>query len=240
MINGMCYNNSKIKTLLKGNENLACYVRLMHKEDIAQVTEIDHEAFPTLSPPVNYDRELKNRLAHYVVACDEEEMVKEPEVRAILEKDPPGLASRIGRLFNHDRFFSHELPKSDKQYITGFAGFWIMAGEAHITSLAVRRPHRRQGIGELLLISVINLAAELNARILTLEVRASNTTAQRLYSKYGFTRAGLRRNYYIDDKEDAVIMSTENITSAPFQARLQRLKQGHSRKWGIALYQIAR
>ena len=229
----------KLKAFLR-DKNLACYVRLMHREDVAQVTEIDREAFPTLWPPVNYERELKNRLAHYIVACDEEEMVKEPEVGAPLEKDPLGLVSRIGRLFSHDRFFSHELPKSGKQYITGFAGFWIMVGEAHVTSLAVRSPHRRQGIGELLLISVINLAAELNARILTLEVRASNTTAQSLYSKYGFTRAGLRRNYYIDDKEDAVIMSTKNITSAPFQARLQQLKQAHSRKWGIALYQIVR
>jgi ribosomal-protein-alanine N-acetyltransferase len=87
---------------------------------------------------------------------------------------------------------------------------------------------------------MINLATELNARITTLEVRASNTIAQSLYYKYGFTQTGLRHNYYIDNKEDAVIMSTENITSASFQAHLQRLKQVHSRKWGIALYQIAR
>ena len=115
-----------------------------------------------------------------------------------------------------------------------------MAGEAHITSIAVRELRRRQGTGELLLISVINLAAELNARIITLEVRISNTAAQSLYYKYGFTQAGLRRNYYVDNKEDAVIMSTENITAVPFQAHLQRLKRAHSRKWGIALYQITR
>jgi len=212
----------------------------MHREDIGQVTEIDHKAFPTLWPPVNYKRELENRLAHYIVACDEGGKVEEPEVEASLEKDLPGLASRVGRLFDYNRFFGHALPKSGKQYITGFAGFWIMAGEAHITSIAVRELHRRQGIGELLLISMINLATELNARIITLEVRASNTTAQSLYYKYGFNQAGLRHHYYIDNKEDAVIMSTENITSSPFQAHLQRLKQAHSRRWGIALYQIAR
>ncbi len=212
----------------------------MRREDVAQVTEIDRKAFPTLWPPVNYERELENRLAHYIVACDEAERVEEPKVEASLEKDLPGLASRVGRLFDYNRFFGHELPKSGKQYITGFAGFWVMAGEAHITNIAVRELHRRQGIGELLLISMINLATELNARIITLEVRASNTIAQSLYCKYGFTQAGLRHNYYIDNKEDAVIMSTENITSPPFQAHLQRLKQAHSRKWGIALYQIAR
>jgi len=212
----------------------------MHREDVAQVTEIDREAFPTLWPPVNYGRELENRLAHYIVACDEGERVEESEVEASLEKDPSGLASKVRRLFNHNRFFGRELPESGKQYISGFAGFWIMAGEAHITNIAVRKLHRRQGIGELLLISMINLATELNARIITLEVRTSNTTAQSLYYKYGFNQAGLRHNYYIDNKEDAVIMSTENITSVPFQAQLQRLKQAHSRKWGIALYQIAR
>ena len=219
---------------------MGCYVRLMHREDVAQVTEIDREAFPALWPPVNYKRELENRLAHYIVACDEGERVEESEVEAPLEKDLPGLGSRVRRLFNYNRFFRYEPPESGKQYIAGFAGFWIMAGEAHITSLAVRELRRRQGIGELLLISVINLATELNTRIIALEVRASNTVAQSLYYKYGFNQAGLRHNYYIDNKEDAVIMSTENITSAPFQAHLQQLKQAHSRKWGIALYQIAR
>jgi len=212
----------------------------MRREDVAQVTEIDREAFPTLWPPVNYNRELENRLAHYIVAYDEGERVEESKVEVPLEKDSPGLGSRVRRLFNYNRFFRYEPPRTSKQYITGFAGFWIMAREAHITSIAVREVRRRQGIGELLLISVINLATELNARIITLEVRVSNTIAQSLYYKYDFTQTGLRHNYYIDNKEDAVIMSTENITSAPFQAHLQRLKQAHSRKWGIALYQIAR
>ena len=209
---------------------MASYVRLMHRGDVIQVIEIDREAFPSFWPPVNYERELKNRLAHYMVACDEGEMIEEPESEALLEKEPSGLVSKIGRLFKYDRFFRHELPDSGKQHIIGFVGFWIMAGEAHITSIAVREPYRRQGTGELLLISVINLAAELNARIITLEVRVSNTVAQSLYHKHGFTKAGLRRNYYIDDKEDAVIMSIENITSVPFQVRLQRLKQAHPRK----------
>jgi len=212
----------------------------MRKADIAQVTEIDHEAFPTLWPPANYEHELQNRLAHYIVACDEEETVEEPRVGASLEKGTFGLASKVRRLFNRDRFFSNEPPSSGRQYINGFAGFWIMADEAHITNIAVREIHRRQGIGELLLISVIDMATELNARIITLEVRASNTAAQNLYYKYGFTQAGLRHSYYTDNGENAVIMSTENITSALFQAHLQQLKRAHSRKWGIALHQIAR
>jgi ribosomal-protein-alanine N-acetyltransferase len=212
----------------------------MRKEDIVQVTEIDREAFPTLWSPVNYQHELRNRLAHYIVAYDEEETVGEPEVKAATEKHRSGLLSKVRQLFNHNRFFTPEVPPSGKQYIVGFAGFWIMAGEAHITNIAVRERYHRHGIGELLLISIIDLATELNARFVTLEVRSSNIAAQNLYYKYGFTQVGLRRGYYTDNKENAVLMSVEDIASASFQANLQRLKQSHSRKWGIDFYQIAR
>lgn len=115
-----------------------------------------------------------------------------------------------------------------------------MADEAHITNIAVREIHRRQGIGELLLISIIDLATGLNAGKLTLEVRASNIAAQSLYYKYGFTQVGLRRGYYTNNKEDAILMSIEDITSASFQSRLNRLKKAHSQKWGIAFYQVVR
>jgi ribosomal-protein-alanine N-acetyltransferase len=215
-------------------------MRLMHTEDINQVTEIDHEAFPTMWPPVNYRHELQNPLAHYIVACDEEKTVEEPEVEVALQKGFSRLKSRVRQWFSYDRFSGKEMPSSVRQYISGFAGFWVMADEAHIISLAVRETYRHRGIGELLLIATIDLAAQLKARIITLEVRASNTAALSLYDKYGFTQVGLRRAYYIDNKEDAILMSTENITSALFQARLQQLKCSHSRKWGIPLYQVAR
>jgi len=207
-------------------------VRLMSKEDIAQVTEIDRESFPTLWSPVNYQHELQNRLAHYIVAYDEEETVGEPEGKAAAEKHCSGLLSKVRQLFSHNRFFAPGVPLSGKRYIVGFAGFWIMAGEAHITNIAVRELYRRQGIGELLLISIIDLAIELNTQFITLEVRASNTAAHSLYYKYGFTQVGLRRGYYTDNKEDGILMSAENITSASFQARLLQLRQAHSRKWG--------
>ena len=219
---------------------MSCYVRLMRKEDIAQVAEIDREAFPTMRPPTDYQHELQNQLAHYLVAYNAGGTVEEPRVEAPLEKGISGLASKVRQLFNHNRFFSKGPPSSGRQNIKGFAGFWIMADEAHLTNIAVREIHRQQGIGELLLILVIDLATELYARIITLEVRASNTAAQNLYDKYGFTQVGLRHGYYMDNKEDAALMSTENITSASFQAKLKRLKQAHSKRWGIPLYQIAR
>lgn len=214
-------------------------MRMMCREDLAQIAEVDREAFPTQWPPANYRHELENRLAHYIVACDENKKVKESEVEAAPENGFSWLAAKVRRLFNHNRFFGNEVPPSSKAYIVGFAGIWIMADEAHITNIATRESYRRRGLGELLLISVIDLTTELNASLITLEVRVSNTTAQSLYHKYGFNRVGLRRGYYTDNGEDAILMTTENITSAPFQAQFQQLKQAHSKKWEIPLYKIA-
>ena len=86
---------------------------------------------------------------------------------------------------------------------------------------------------------VIDLAAKLDASMITLEVRASNIAAQGLYYKYGFVQVGLRRGYYTDNREDGVLMSIEDITSAPFQARLQQLKQDYLQKWGTAPWEYA-
>jgi len=212
----------------------------MHKQDITQVTEIDLEAFPTMYPPANYERELQTWLAHYIVAHEESKTVREPEVGVAPEKGFPSLVSRVRQLFPHNRLSSTKEPSAtDRQYIVGFTGFWTMADEAHITNIAVRQGHRRQGIGELLLISMIDLAMELKARILNLEVRASNIAAQSLYYKYGFSQVNVRQGYYADNKEDALVMSTEDITSVAFQKRLNQLKKAHSRRWGVALYNIA-
>ena len=110
-----------------------------------------------------------------------------------------------------------------------------MAGEAHLTSIAVREQYRCRGIGELLLICVIEKAIALRASMVTLEVRASNVAAQRLYVKYGFTQVGVRHNYYSDNREDGVVMSTTDIASSLFQSSLRQLKQAYFEKWGISL-----
>jgi [ribosomal protein S18]-alanine N-acetyltransferase len=118
-------------------------------------------------------------------------------------------------------------------FILGFVGIWFMAGEAHIINIAVRPSHRHQGAGEFLLLRAIEVAQELNASMVTLEVRVSNWTAQRLYAKYGFTERGVRKAYYTDDREDAVIMTVDNPRDSAFQAQVDRLKQGYEAKWGV-------
>lgn len=85
-------------------------------------------------------------------------------------------------------------------------GLWIIMGEAHITNIAIWPGCRGQGWGEYLLRAVMNKMLSVNVRRLTLEVRVSNETAQNLYNKLGFKAAGVRKNYYSDNKEDALIM----------------------------------
>lgn len=119
-----------------------------------------------------------------------------------------------------------------EQLIDGITGFWVMAGEAHIITIAVRPERRRQGIAEALLIAATELAVSLDAHLVTLEVRQSNRPAQALYSKYGFEVTGSRKAYYNDNGEDAVIMSSGALTDSPFRDRFQRLKQAHSDRMG--------
>jgi len=108
--------------------------------------------------------------------------------------------------------------------VLGYGGFWLMVDEAHISTIAVRLDHRRRGLGHLLLIGLVDWACEVKASVITLEVRPSNTAARSLYRMYGFQPVGRRKGYYSDNGEDALIMTTEAITSPSFQSNLSDLK----------------
>jgi ribosomal-protein-alanine N-acetyltransferase len=211
---------------------LAFYVRPINKEDIPQVTDIDHEAFPNERPSPNYYRELKNPLAYYIVACEVQKKIEVPD--AVEPKGFFRLSLKLKQFLTGSHSQENKPVHSQREYILGFAGIWMMADEAHIVNIAVRRSYQRNGIGELLLISIVELAMRLDARALILEVRLSNTPAQRLYSKYGFTRIGVRRGYYRDNGEDGIMMSLVNIGSTSIQENLRRLKGTHSQKWGFS------
>jgi ribosomal-protein-alanine N-acetyltransferase len=200
-------------------------IRSLAKEDLAQVNAIDREAFPNQWPPANYRQELQNRLAHYIIASDDSRTVDSPP-----EKPPNRLLRLASRLIPWLKRTDTTQAQPPQPYIAGFSGIWMMVDEAHITNIAVRQPYQGRGIGGLLLIATIDLARELKASFLTLEVRASNLVAQNLYSRYGFNKTGLRRGYYLDNREDAIIMSTKSIASPAFQAQLQQLRESLSRK----------
>jgi ribosomal-protein-alanine N-acetyltransferase len=108
--------------------------------------------------------------------------------------------------------------------VVGYAGLWLMVDEAHVTTIGVHPDHRGQGVGELLFLGLADLAAELSALRVTLEVRVSNIGAQAMYRKFGLDIAGLRRRYYSDNGEDAYIMWSEPIASPQFQHRLAKMR----------------
>lgn len=210
-------------------------IRQMQESDIPQVIEIDREAFPTQWPRPTYStfkQELRNRLAYYIVAAKPQE--KELPIQNVVKQTLRQRLHKLWQSLSFNRSCRETIQEgiSSADYIVGIAGFWIMVDEAHITTIAVRKAYRRQGIGEFLLISIIDMAIQMNAKIVTLEVRVSNIPAQALYEKYGFQRVGLRRAYYTDNGEDALLMSTESITSEAFQTNFQQLKRNHLLKWG--------
>ena len=90
--------------------------------------------------------------------------------------------------------------------VIGYAGYWLVAGEAQITRVAVTRDERDRGLGTRLTAALINRAWQANADAITLEVRKGNAAAQKMYLTCGFRAEGVRPNYYADNHEDAVIM----------------------------------
>ncbi len=110
---------------------------------------------------------------------------------------------------------------SETGQLLGYTGYWLIADEAHVTTLAVHPQFRRKSIAERLLINSIVEARKDGAHWVTLEVRESNDPARGLYSKYGFRRLGVRRKYYQDNKEDALVLWTDRLTEPTFICRVQ-------------------
>jgi [ribosomal protein S18]-alanine N-acetyltransferase len=213
-----------------------CLIRPMVKKDIPQVSEIDREAFPTMWPPVNFSHELNNRLAHYLIASDKDKVLDNPPpvIKLVPVRSFLGIKWPFGSKQGENAAITPEII----EYIMGFVGLWIMVDEAHIINIAVREKHRGQGLGELLLISAIDTATALKADVVTLEVRASNSAAQSLYTKYGFNKVGVRRGYYTDNKEDAFIMTTDRIKTESFKEHFRNLKEAHFKRLNEIVYQL--
>ena len=199
----------------------------MTMPDVPRVIEIERLAYPSTWPPSAYRKELQeNRWAHYIVVRDKkiaEEQLSVPEQ----ETD------------RHRRFFpltllpgrpSTTTSTPNLASIIGFAGLWLMVDEAHITTIAMHPDYRRRGLGEFMLVSLIDIAYSIGAKWVTLEVRVSNYTAQNLYRKYGFREAGLRHRYYSDNQEDALIMWTDEINTPSYKQKFQELKSALMRK----------
>lgn len=88
----------------------------------------------------------------------------------------------------------------------GFGGMWIIIDEGHITNIAVHPNYRGTGIGDSILKAMLDYCSSKEVKAMTLEVRASNTRAQNLYTKHGFIEEAIRKKYYEDNGEDAILM----------------------------------
>src|SRR5947208_14912785 len=220
----------------------------MQQEDIAQVAKIERLCFSLPWPTSAYRRELKTpETNRYIV----ERFIPPAEVAKIGLPEPteanltslyhPEIAPHNGTE-PHDKADSGVLsrwatllpwvrssengPESEASGypLSGYAGLWLMVDEAHVTTIGVHPDHRGRGAGELLFLGLADIAQEMHAFRMTLEVRVSNTSAQALYRKYGMENAGVRKRYYSDNGEDAYIMWSEPINSPQFRSRTGRLR----------------
>ena len=192
-------------------------IRTMSVDDIPQIMDIERESFSSMWPQTAYRRELQNRAARYFVVVEDRDEPAEP-------RESGGWWSNLRKIARVDGTRGHE-------YVLGFIGAWLLMGETHIVTIAVRESHRRMGIGERLLIACLELAMDYDMECVTLEVRKSNEAAQSLYARYGFDRVGLRVRYYTDNHEDAVIMTTPDLSSRPYRLVIAGLKAEHQQRY---------
>ncbi len=209
----------------------------MAERDLYQAAEVEKDAFPTLFPLTSFRREMRNKLARYLVLARRDVHGRaDPDLPPLPETtDRPGGGPLLNRLVSGARQMWARRSTSwqpGQDLIAGFVGLWYMVDEAHVVSIGVRTEYRGLGLGELLLISAIEQAVELKSRMVTLEVRVSNHVAQNLYKKYGFTERGARKGYYTDNREDALIMTTSSIGTEEYRETLSGLIASHETRWG--------
>ena len=217
-------------------------IRPLRPEDIGWVSEIEHQAFPTLWPPTPFKGELNSPVAKYLVAW-EPEQGESTHMERVGPEDAASTSS--GSLFGRLLHAVKGRLSSDKSYaglgysLLGFVGLWFTGEEAHITGIAVEEASQGEGIGELLLMGSIELAIRRGATVVTLETRVSNHVAQSLYQKHGFQKVGIRKGYYSDNREDAAIMTTHPIDTHAYRTRFQELREAYRQRHGEIMIELA-
>ncbi|MBN1579517.1 MAG: ribosomal protein S18-alanine N-acetyltransferase [Anaerolineae bacterium] len=174
-------------------------VNLMEVDDLEQVIKIEQVAFSAPWPASAYRYELtKNDLSTYLV---------------LRQRHPPPMPPK-----------QHFFRRKPQPSILAYGGFWVMVDEAHISTIATLPEWRGHGLGEMILVAMIDAAILRKAILVTLEVRVSNEVAQNLYHKYHFAVVGRRKGYYHDNNEDALIMTTPRVDDADFLEEYHHLK----------------
>jgi [ribosomal protein S18]-alanine N-acetyltransferase len=130
-------------------------------------------------------------------------------------------------------FLSEIAQKSTRSYlvaksgveVVGYAGMMFTGFEAHVTNIAVDPAWHGHKVGTRLLLTLVTEAIARGSESISLEVRVSNAVAQSMYEKFGFAVTGVRRGYYIETNEDALVMKVEGALSTEYRLRLQRIRQ---------------
>lgn len=165
---------------------------------------------------------------------------EKPDRLSIATMTPPDISAvvRIERasfstVWPSDAFFNELSTNKLAHYFVGrvddrivaYGGIWVILEDSHVTTLAVDPDYRGKRFGEVMLLRLVDEALDRGAAWMTLEVRESNAVAQRLYRKYGFTTVTMRRGYYSDDNESALVMWAGNLRSELYRNRLNVLRE---------------
>lgn len=190
-------------------------IEAMTESDIVEVSRLERRCFTNPWPQSAYRRELRKPLQNcYLVLRSDGATSKNGRRDSFVLSAGGGPLNLFNRVRRGDRTYPERAP------IVGFAGFWHVFDEAHITTIGVEPGLRGQSLGELLLVALIEEALGRGAGYLSLEVRVSNDIAMRLYEKYGFQVRGTRPRYYIDDGEDAYVMWSPPVRTEEFRKLL--------------------
>ena len=199
------------------SEAPACRVRPMKSGDIRQVMEIERQSFPSIWSRTIYERELKNKLARYLVAY-------QPLDDSAPAPPEPGIVGFVRRVLRREPL--------TRERILGLVGLWCMTGGGRRGNIGGRAGDRRQGRGEGRVGAIVEAAWEAGQDGVALEYRASNHEARALYEKYGFSQVGVRARYYSDNQEDAVLLSTPPLRSSVYQKLIARCVAEQQSRWG--------
>lgn len=182
-------------------------LRYMTVADLPQVMEIDRLSFEIPWSEKSYRYEINESSQSYMV---------------VLEWNRWQVATRWQRWLNIRPYTEHR--------IVGYGGMWYIAGEAHISTIAVHPKGRGHGWGEILLAGMVRRGIVLEADEIALEVRVSNRRAQKLYEKYAFQTVDIKQHYYRNNGEDAYDMRMDILnlsTCSQFEAHYSALFKHH-------------
>lgn len=198
---------------------MSLILRYMRHADLRQVATIDALSFDAPWAQESYAFEMdESNVSHMIV------------LEWLIGDLPPAPApsrSLLARVLGKPPARTSETFGSGA--ILGYGGLWKIEDEAHISTIAIDPHWRGQGYGEILLAGMFGKALQLSARYIVLEVRVSNTVAQSLYRKYGFSRIRRRKNYYRGDKEDAWDMrvALDRDIRLRFERLYEKLRRQH-------------